>query len=285
LKGNSELIGGHVGTNITYEKAPLVELIVEVRWPVKTIPISGGPPIVHDPSAVFDLWSQQLTGALHKEGFQALERLIPHDIPAIAHQPVYRYSKPGERERFPICQFGHGIFTINAGPPNYESWESFRPTVLAGLKALAGAKPAESDINAFQGTSLRYIDSFNEELRNGLPNYLFMRDELGVTISMPQKLLLEMAKGESAITPTIAFKMPLAKDDNATLTFQVAQGRIGRSTDSATIMDMSYAVSGSVSMDCEETIQVLDRGHDVLHEWFDTLTENIADRMKPVAHG
>jgi hypothetical protein len=49
-------------------------------------------------------------------------------------------------------------------------------------------------------------------------------------------------------------------------------------------MDMAYAVSGSISMDCEETIHVLDRGHDVLHKWFDTLTEKIADRMKPVEH-
>lgn len=271
-----------MSTNVTYEKAPLVELIVEVRWPVKTIPIPGGPLIVNDPSAVFDLWSQQLTWALHKEGFQALERLVPHDMPAMAHQPIYRYLKP--EERFPICQFGHGIFTINAGPPNYESWESFRPTVLAGLKALANAKPGESDIDAFQSTSLRYIDSFSEELRNGLPNYLFMRNELGVTISMPQKLL-GMAKDESAIAPTIAFKMPLENDDNATLTFQVAEGRIGRSTDSATIMDMAYTVSGSIPMDCKETIQVLDRGHNILHEWFDTLTENIADRMKPVERG
>jgi len=269
-----------VGENVTYENAPLVELIVEVRWPVKTIGVPGAPPIVGDTSATFDLWFQQLTVALREEGFQELERLVPHDTPPFAHQPVFRYRQPGER--FPIYQFGHGIFTINAGPPNYVSWKSFRPTVKTGLEALIDAKPSE--LQSFTNASLRYIDSFGDELRNGLSNFIFMRDELGVTVSIPQKLL-EMAADESEIAPTIALKMPLATDDKATLTFQVAEGRIGSATGSNTIMDMVYAVARPVPMKSDETIQVLDRGYDVVHEWFEKLTEKITDRMKPADCG
>lgn len=270
-----------VGTKITYQKAPLVELIVEVRWPVKTIPIPGGLPIVNDSSAVFDLWYQQLTGSLQKEGFQSLERLVPHNMPVMAHQPVYRYLMPGKQ--FPICQFGHGIFTVNAGPPNYKSWESFRPIVLACLNALSNARPEEIKPDEFQGASLRYIDSFGEDLRNGLSNYVFIKDELGVKISMPHKLL-DMAKDEKEISPTIALKMPIDVDGKETLAFQVAEGRIGGGGDPSTIMDMVYTVSKTIPMGEGNVMKDLDRGHDILHQWFDTLTEKIADHMEPVVH-
>ena len=79
--------------------------------------------------------------------------------------------------------------------------------------------------------------------------------------------------------------MPLATDDKATLTFQVAEGRIGSATGSNTIMDMVYAVARPVPMKSDETIQVLDRGYDVVHEWFEKLTEKITDRMKPADCG
>lgn len=138
------------------------------------------------------------------------------------------------------------------------------------MEALIDAKPSE--LQSFTNASLRYIDSFGDELRNGLSNFIFMRDELGVTVSIPQKLL-EMAADESEIAPTIALKMPLATDDKATLTFQVAEGRIGSATGSNTIMDMVYAVARPVPMKSDETIQVLDRGYDVVHEWFEKLTE------------
>jgi len=48
---------------------------------------------------------------------------------------------------------------------------------------------------------------------------------------------------------------------------------------------MVYAVARPVPMKSDETIQVLDRGYDVVHEWFEKLTEKITDRMKPADCG
>lgn len=110
-------------STITYENAPLIELIVELRWEVSTTPVPGAPPFITDKSAVFDQWFNKFSSQLEELGYHNLERLIPHDFPPAAHQPIFRYKKKADSS-FPIIQLGHGIFTINAGPPDYISWEN-----------------------------------------------------------------------------------------------------------------------------------------------------------------
>lgn len=144
-------------SSITYRKAPLVELIVEIRWPVQTIGLAGGPPIVTGQSAAFDIWFQRLTERLRAQGFHNLERLVPHDGIVLAQQPIFRYSR--DDGMFPVIQLGHGVFTVNAGPPSYQSWRTFRPEVEAAVAALVETRPQEEPPAAFSRVALRYIDA------------------------------------------------------------------------------------------------------------------------------
>ncbi|HSO82083.1 TIGR04255 family protein [Thiocapsa sp.] len=264
---------------VTYNKAPLVELIVEVQWPVATIGTTGGPPIVGGQSAAFDLWFQRLTERLRAQGFHNLERLVPHDMFLLAHQPLYRYSLA--EDRFPIVQLGHGIFTVNAGPPNYRSWAALRPQVEKAFAALVDTKPTDEPPTTFSRVALRYIDLFDTELRAGASNYAFIRDDLGISIGLPDGLI-ELASDAGRIYPTLAVQLPIDGDQNANMTFQVAAGRLGNRSSTDTVMDMSYVVSGNIPVATAAVLAPLDAAHTAIHSWFEKLTSNIRDRMDPI---
>lgn len=266
---------------VTYKNAPLVELIVEVQWLVQTIGAAGGPPIVGGQSATFDLWFQELTAGLRAQGFHNLERLVPHDLFLLAHQPLYRYSRDGAR--FPIVQFGHGIFTVNAGPPDYRSWTNFRPQVEQAIAALIEARPVNEPAAAFSRVALRYIDRFGADLRAGASNYAFIRDDLGISIGLPGGLI-ELAPDPDRISPTLALSLPSDGEENASLTFQVAAGRLGNSQTTDTILDMTYAVTGGTPVATADVFACLDKAYTVIHGWFEKLTVKIRERMAPVSH-
>jgi uncharacterized protein (TIGR04255 family) len=265
---------------VTYQRAPLVELIVEIKWPVQTIGVAGVPPIISGQSAIFDLWSQQFGHALRTLGYHNLERLVPHDMLVMAHQPLFRYRR--EDEQFPVVQMGHGIVTINAGPPTYHSWQTFRPQVERFITALVEARPADGGPSNLSQVALRYIDLFDSDHRAGASNYVFIRDDLGIEVTFPEGLI-ELATDQDRISPTIAVNFPVAADKNATLVFQVAAGRLGNrpSTDADTVMDMAYVVTGELPLDTVEVLSALDRAYQVIHGWFEQLTLRIRDRMQP----
>jgi uncharacterized protein (TIGR04255 family) len=274
-----------VTTEVTYKNTPLIELIAEIRWSVKTIGIAGGLPIVGDSTPAFDLWFRDIAEQFRKSGFHELERLVPHDAPPLVQQPVFRFKKTGTP--FPIYQFGHGIFTINAGPPDYISWENFRPQVEQGLNSLIRAMPEQYKVESFSKASLRYIDAFKDDLRDGQSNYEFMRDTLGVSINLP-KDLLSHAKDENEISPTFALQIPLAEDNGSVLNFQLATGRLRKSDDTDsiptdTIMDMTYSMNKVLSVDSDVLLGLLDNAHGVINHWFRTLTKNLHDKMQPVS--
>ncbi|NCA71591.1 MAG: TIGR04255 family protein [Sphingobacteriia bacterium] len=267
-------------SSITYRKAPLVELIVEIRWPVQTIGLAGGPPIVTGQSAAFDIWFQRLTERLRAQGFHNLERLVPHDGIVLAQQPIFRYSR--DDGMFPVIQLGHGVFTVNAGPPSYQSWRTFRPEVEAAVAALVETRPQEEPPAAFSRVALRYIDRFGEDLRGGRSNYAFIRDDLGISLSLPEGLI-ELAPDEDGISPILALSLPIDGEQDASLTFQVAAGRLGNTQPTDTLMDMTYAVAGATPISTAEVLTNLDKAYEVIHGWFDKLTAKIRARMEPVA--
>ncbi len=269
-----------VNDSITYKKAPLVELIVEVRWAVETMPIpGGGPAFIAGRSATFDSLFQNLSNDLREAGYHELERLVPHDMPPMARKPVFRFKRQGQK--FPVVQLGHGVLTVNAGPPDYISWNVFRPEVEKALSSLATHKSKEDPSNLFHNISLRYIDVFNDELRNGMSNFNFMKDVLGVPVSLPGNLL-GYASGLEDISPTIALKIPLKDAENTSLTFQLAAGRMGQAVNTDTIMDMTYAVNHEPTGDSEVLLNYLDNAHRTIHSWFEILTSKLHDRMSPV---
>lgn len=269
-------------STLSYNKAPLVELIVEIRWPVDTVGIQGGPGFVSGLSPAFDIWFQQLTSALRELGFHNLERLVPHHMPVLAHQALYRFKRIDDH--YPVVQFGHGIFTVNVGPPHYESWKVFRPYAEKVIAALVANKPVELELTEFSRASLRYIDAFDADLRNQTANFAFIRDDLGISIGLPSGLL-DTALSEDQISPTLSLSMPVADEDHASLAFQVAAGRLRGRQAAETIMDIAYTVDRGIPVSAEGVLSVLDTAYTTIHHWFLTLTSTFQQRMEPVSTG
>lgn len=264
--------------SVTYDNAPLLELIVELRWEVD---IAEGPPrapkFVSSKSPVFDKWNNRFSVALEDLGYQHLERLVPHDFPPAAHQPIFRFKKKSNIQ-FPLVQFGHGIFTINAGPPDYIDWKSFRPDVEACIAKLLSSKPKDSEINNFLAVSIRYIDAFRDNLREGSSNYAFMKNDLQSSINLP-KSVFDLAASEDDIQPTIALQFPIKKRENTLMNLQVAAGKVN--DEPATIMEMSSITRNTIKAELANVLSILDESQLTLHETFEAMTNRIRGRMKP----
>jgi len=262
--------------NITYENAPLVELIVELRWNVNVANVPGAPPFITDKSSVFDYWFNRFSNELEGLGYNAIERLLPHDIPPVAHQPVFRYRKKRDSP-FPVVQFGHGVFSVNAGPPGYVSWEKFRPEVENSVGALINTIPSDGP-SEFVFAMVRYLDAFRDTLKKGASNFSFMKNDLKVSLQLPHGVF-DLAESEDEIIPTMALRFPVKGKENSQLTLQVAAGQVNKET--ATVMDMTHVVKDTIQKDVSQVLSVLDSSHDILHSVFEVMTSQIKDRMGP----
>lgn len=122
----------------TFENAPLVEIIAEIRWNPQMVPlqtVSGhGPaaaPVMALNTNAFDEFFMRFGGEVYQKGFEQSERLVPSGFPMMLFQPVYRYRKSASADASVLYQVGPGLFSANAIPP-YKSWDTFSPTVERG---------------------------------------------------------------------------------------------------------------------------------------------------------
>src|SRR4029077_9828037 len=181
--------------SITFAKAPLVELITELRWVPQgsnAIEPAVAPQQSILPTVFFGGTKQEefymrLGGALHKSGFSRSERLLPAGMPFVLHQPVYRFRSESEEGGSVIYQVGYGIFSVHAIPP-YHSWAKFLPFVTAGLDLLLGSRLDSDAKQPFTQATLRYIDFFGEEMMQGRDIASFMSQVLGVSVTLPAAL-------------------------------------------------------------------------------------------------
>src|SRR5258708_31073490 len=174
--------------SITFARAPLVEIIAELRWvpPQTTIPSQQQPLAFQIPflgGTKQDEFFMRLGAELHQYEFQVVERLVPPGFLTLLYQPIYRYKKATE-ESSVLYQAGAGLFSAHGVPP-YRSWDKFVPFVERGIGAMIATRDsAEKDVH-FASVSLRYIDAFTKELTQGRKGAAFMAEVLGLSISLP----------------------------------------------------------------------------------------------------
>src|SRR6267378_5534158 len=124
---------------ITFAKAPLVELITELRWipqgstALEPVPMQATLPTIFFGGTKQEEFYMRAGGALHKHGFNRSERLTPAGMPFVLHQPVYRFRSETEDRASVIYQVGYGIFSVHGVPP-YHSWAKFSPFVKTGIE-------------------------------------------------------------------------------------------------------------------------------------------------------
>lgn len=266
--------------SITFAKAPLIEIIVELRWVPPQIalqPQQQGIPLVIPTlgSSKLDEFFMRLGGRLHQQGFQAVERLLPPGF-SVLHQPTYRYRKTADPLSSPVlCQAGDGLFSIHGLPP-YHSWESFYPVVENGIGALLEARDPSQKNLPFVSVSLRYIDAFSPELRGGRSASEFMSDVLGFSISLPASLRHIVKNGTQ---PQYALQTGILTSDDARLSLNLSEATVKGVQ--AVLMDTTCTHSEGIAPDSDAILKVLQSSYEMIHKIFLDLTSPIEKLMEP----
>lgn len=147
--------------------APLLEVILEVRWEIET----SEEKIVYDPG--FELAQGVFASKISQE-LPYYKRIGPAVSPP-AYKAVHQFWK-AERE-WPVVQLGPGIMTVNDIGTNYEWDASFKPLVIRALQALNISYKANIRYNFFL---LRYINAL--AVPKEVNFYSFVEDVLQIRI-------------------------------------------------------------------------------------------------------
>lgn len=272
--------------NKTFSKAPLVEIVAELRW-VQQLgtmnqaqqPAGVQVPLMAMNSSRLDEFFMRFGGEVYQHGFQRAERVVPPGFPMILFQPVFRYRKSTVTDGSALYQAGPGLFSANAIPP-YRSWDEFAPVVQSGIDALLKARDETEKKLPFTSVSLRYIDAFGPELTEGRDIESFIKNVLGISVTLPMGLSKLIAPGQK-VKPLLQLALPLA--NNMSMNIGIGEGMVNNEV--AIVMDTTVATLGEVSADTNSAMETLHAARAVIHEMFFDLTAPIQPLMLPVEKG
>jgi uncharacterized protein (TIGR04255 family) len=163
-------------------KAPLAEVVFELRWALQTDP--GSPPILRtDPGLVPLL--EGFTGRIKKAGYGTYKDMSPPSQTGaygVARRFYLNSDKP-----FPIMQIGPGIFASNES--SLYVWSTFKAQVRKGLRELLKSYP-KLGFFAFTPNylELRYIDIFDKSLLGRTDLFYFANQGTTLQIDLPAML-------------------------------------------------------------------------------------------------
>jgi len=267
--------------SITFTKAPLVEIIAELRWGLQPDPTflvqqpPNAPPIMAINPSKLDEFFMRFGGEVYQQGFQRAERIVPPGFPMVLHQPVFRYRKSSGPNSSALYQTGPGLFSANAIPP-YHSWDEFAPVVQSGIEALLKSRHDAEKSVPFTSIHLRYIDVFGPELTKGHDVQSFIRDVLGLAVNLPPGVANIIAPGQN-IKAHYQLSVPLSNNMNMNLV--VGEGNVNNET--VVVMDTTISTSGEVAADSKSAMEVLHSAQIVIHQMFLDLTQPIHALMQP----
>lgn len=261
---------------LTLAKAPLVELVAELRWSPALTPAhdQAGMPVMVPQSLVdpaqSELFFTKFGGAIYQHGFKTIERLLPQGMMLPPNQVIYRYRNTDTNAPPVLLQVGPNQFTANALPP-YKTWADFRPWVENGVNALIEVMPVLSRFEA----SVRYIDAFRHDLTDGKDATEFLSSVLGFKVDIPPALTTRMRQGgrlKAAINVTI----PL---DGMQMVVKAGEGIVGG--EAAVIMDTQVLVTGTIEPTQAAVMKAFDSARQAIHDSFLALVNPIIDKLQP----
>jgi uncharacterized protein (TIGR04255 family) len=260
--------------DISFEKAPVIELIAELRWnPPGGAPAAAGHVMVAlgtDADEFFLRFSNEVA----KHGFTQAEKLVPAGFPPLWSQITWRFRKPGENT---LLQIGPGVFSANALQP-YRRWKDFRPTVELGVNAMLTARTEAIRDTPFSGVSLRYINAFTDDLLMGASPTAFISDVLGLKLTLPPAIK-EIIDPDGQVSSSANLLIPIA---NASKVMSLAIGDGNVSGEAAAIFDVTVAERASVAGATVDAMKALDASRNIIHGCFLAITEPVQKLMQPV---
>lgn len=244
---------------MTFDKAPLVELIVELKWGHAALfqPHSIGTFAPQgffstgDPAQSEEFYSR-FGNECFSNGLQRVERLIPPGFPTIPGQVACRY-KAGDAPITNLLQVGPGVFTANGLPP-YKSWNEFLPFFKSGYAALLKSRTASENTLPFSSVAIRYINAFGAEYLEAF-NQSELLKQLGFDLRLPTPVSGEISDGANT---QIVLNYTTNLKDGGKITLIVGSGQTPAGT--AVVFDISitheHVDAGSVEQ-CLSSAQAI----------------------------
>ncbi|HEX4301471.1 MAG TPA: TIGR04255 family protein [Rhizomicrobium sp.] len=163
-------------------KAPLVEVVFELRWELQHGPAAQ--PVLQTDPGILPLLNG-FTNGMKTQGFKTF-RDMSHPLQTGAYGVVRRFYKKADKP-FPIMQIGPGIFAANASQDYL--WEPFKSQILSGSKALLGAYP-KLDFFALRPSQLelRYVDAFDKSILGRAALFEFTEKATSLRFGLPPML-------------------------------------------------------------------------------------------------
>jgi uncharacterized protein (TIGR04255 family) len=264
--------------SLSFAKAPLIEIIAELRWIPPRLAIPQTQPLLAPIPLIGDAKQEEFLMRVYGEfknlGFNSPERLAPPGFVMLLYQPVYRFRRVPDPSPV-LYQVGAGIFSAHGLPP-YKSWDVFSPEAERGIDALLKARdPNDPDLR-FSRISLRYIDAFNQELTKGRDEVGFIKDVLGIAIELPANIVNLVERGGS---PKFEIRIALPVGGGMMMNLNLSERTVNNAP--SIIMDTTVSRDTDLSGDVKETMAVLHAAHEIVHKAFLELTKPIHEIMQP----
>ncbi|MBK6896969.1 MAG: TIGR04255 family protein [Alphaproteobacteria bacterium] len=260
---------------VVYENPPLIEVICELRWPLKVYRQYGNQPIdkyYHD-------YESEFSSFISEKGYKEVQSRIPADMPVeiLGSAPVLQLRK--EKDTWPLFQIGPGLFTANTVPP-YNGWSSFRNDFHLGLEALYKSYPAASSLLKFSQMELRYINGFDEKFDYSPENFRdYSKHEFGFGFSLSEAIEKSAVEREKiAFISSFNFDLKDIKDSLANI--KIAKGQQKNKDSLILELGITKKFKESTIQEQEDVAKWFDDAHRVISRWFDmSVSKKIREKM------
>jgi uncharacterized protein (TIGR04255 family) len=257
-----------------YTKAPLVEVIAELRW--KLQPLLAIPNAAVDPH--FPLLNQQFGEILKQSEFSRIERLLPDQVPTemFPHKPLLRYRR--QTADWPLIQLGPGLLAMNIVPP-YNGWAEFRGFISKVVQWLFQAFPIPEKYLKIETMELHYIDGFTDSL--GYSNELaFLNEGLTLGIGIPERLR-SLSNDLAGSRISMEIQIPVSKPQGSLAIVKLGPGKV--KDQNALVMELLCKREGVDSIQTQAAVlEWMDGAHALLREAFARVTsEKLKQEMGP----
>jgi uncharacterized protein (TIGR04255 family) len=264
--------------DISFEKAPVIELIAELRWNPPGTTNTGGGLLSFTLGGGGEEFFQHFGNQVAKHGFTKAERVTPAGFPVLWHQVVWRFRNPDDASA--LIQVGLGLFSANALQP-YKRWSVFRPTVELGLRALLATRPTQELHQPLSGVSLRYINAFTGDLlKEHLPSS-FIRDVLGFKLTLPDNFA-RITDPDRPLSTSMNISIPI-RNTSKTMSISIGDGQIN--AEPAALFNIAVAETDEIPSTPTQIMAALDASRNIIHEKFIELTIPLTNVMKPIEAG
>src|SRR5262245_8686023 len=259
--------------NISFKKAPVIELVAELRWAPSGDGAMAAGNVTLSLGTHAEEFFQRFANLVANAGFTQGERLVPSGVPLLVHHVAWRFRNPVDANK--LLQVGPGIFSANALQP-YRRWRDFEPTIELGVKALLESRSPNETDQAFSSASLRYINAFSGHLLGGKQPAAFINDVLGFKQTLPTPISSLIGSNKSEWSATANLLGPIA-GTTKTMKLVIGDGKV--KAEPAAIFDITVTEQTPVATGGVMTAFRTSR--DIIHKCFLDLTKPLHEAMQP----